>query len=103
MIGAILYTIIGFIEVLLGLRLLLRLMGANPDSGFVSWVYSWSTPLVAPFAGIFGQEATVAGPGVVAQSVFDWTALIALILYGLIGMLLTSWAIGHWGRRTVDA
>ncbi|MBW3568990.1 YggT family protein [Candidatus Parcubacteria bacterium] len=88
MIAGILYAIVGFIEVLLGLRFAFRLLGANPASTFVDWVYDWSTPLAAPFAGIFGQEATVAGPGVVTQSVFDWTALIALIVYGLIGAVL---------------
>lgn len=88
MIAGILYAIVGFIEVLLGLRFLFRLLGANPGSAFVELIYDWSTPLVTPFAGIFGQEATVTGPGVVTQSVFDWTALIALIVYALIGAVL---------------
>ncbi len=90
MVGLIVYGIVGFIEVLVGLRFILRLLGANPDSGFVQGVYEWSTPFVTPFAGIFGQEATVTGSGVVTTSVFDWTALIALVVYaiiaGVIGM-----------------
>ncbi len=65
------------------------MLGANADSSFVQWIYSWSTPLVSPFAGIFGQEATVTGPGVVTSSVFDWTALIAFIIYGLIVAVIT--------------
>lgn len=88
MIGSILYVIIGFIETIVGLRSVFELLGANPASSFVSWIYDWSTPFVAPFAGIFGQSATVTGHGVVAQSVFDWTALIALVVYGLIGMFV---------------
>jgi hypothetical protein len=91
-IGGLVYAIGGFIEALIGLRFVLRLLGADPSSGFVNWIYEWSTPFVSPFAGIFGQEATVAGEGVVTRSVFDWTALIALIviglLVGLIGRML---------------
>jgi hypothetical protein len=75
MIAAILYAIGGVVEALIGLRFMFRLLGANPASGFVNMVYDWSTPFVAPFAGIFGQEsAVIPGTGVAAQSVFDWTA-----------------------------
>lgn len=78
----------GIIETLIALRFVLRLLGANPLNGFVQWVYGWSTPFVAPFAGIFGQNATVTGQGVVTRSVFDWTALIAFIVYAIIIGLL---------------
>lgn len=88
MLAGIVYAIAGFIETLIGLRFILRLVGANPASGFVDWIYDWSTPFVAPFAGILGQDAAVAGEGVVTQSVLDWTALIALVIYGLVGGLL---------------
>lgn len=85
MISRVIYVIGGFIEILIGLRFLFRLLGANPANPFVGWVYDWSSPLVAPFAGIFGQSsAVISGAGVVVASVFDWTALIALIVYGLI-------------------
>jgi hypothetical protein len=95
MITSILYMVIGFIEVLVGLRFVFRLLGANPASSFVNWVYDWSTPLVAPFAGIFGQSATVAGTGVATQSVFDWTALIALVVYGLIAAAISRFAMNR--------
>lgn len=84
MIGAIVYAIGGFIETLIGLRFVFQLLGANPASAFVVWVYDWSTPFVAPFAGIFGVNPTITGPGVVTTSVFDWTALVALVIIGLI-------------------
>lgn len=84
MIAGLIYAIMGLIVGAIGLRFVLRLIGANPSNAIVAWIYSWSTPLVTPFAGIFGQDATVTGPGVVTSSVFDWTALIALVVYGLI-------------------
>jgi hypothetical protein len=71
MIASILYAILGFIEVLLGTRFIFRLLGANPANAFVELVYDLSTPLVAPFAGIFGQSASVTGEGLVTRSVFD--------------------------------
>lgn len=98
----IVYVILGFIELLLGLRFVFLLLGANPDSGIVSWIYSWSGIFTAPFAGIFGQStSTAAGPGIVTQSVFDWTTLIALIVYGIIGALIGS-IFSHWWHRPVS-
>ena len=99
MIARIIYAIGGFIEALIGLRIIFRLLGADPGSVFVNWIYSWSTPFVAPFSGIFGQDATIVnGVGTVVNSVFDWTALIALIvisvIVGLIGALVG-------GRRNI--
>ena len=93
MIASIIYAIGGFIEALVALRFVLRLIGANAGNALVDFVYTWSTPFVAPFSGILGQDATVVnGVGAVATSVFDWAALIALIVIGmvvgLIGTLL---------------
>lgn len=92
MIAGIVYAIGGVVEALVALRFVFRLIGANPANAFVDFIYTWSTPIVAPFSGIFGQDATVvSGIGAVTTSVFDWTALIALfvlgILFGIVGML----------------
>ena len=85
------YAIGGFIETLVALRIVLRLLGANASNMIVSWIYTWSTPFVAPFSGILGQDATVIkGVGAVTSSVFDWTALVALIVIGLIVGLIGS-------------
>lgn len=85
MIASIIYILGGFVEALVGLRFLLRLVGANSANAIVSFIYNWSTPFVAPFSGIFGQDATVVhGVGAVTASVFDWTALIAFIVIGII-------------------
>ncbi len=96
---SIIYAIGGFIETLIGLRIVLRLLGANAANGIVNWIYTWSTPFVTPFSGIFGQDATVIhGVGTVYPSVFDWTALIALIIIGIIVGFVGS-LLGH--RRSV--
>jgi hypothetical protein len=84
MIGSIIYIIGGFIEIILGLRFVLKLFGANPESQFVTWIYNWSAPFVAPFNNIFGTNATSTGTGTVTTGYFDWAALIALIVVGAI-------------------
>lgn len=91
MIGMIVYAIGGFIETISGLRIVFRLVGANAGNAIVSWIYNWSTPFVAPFSGIFGQDATVInGVGTATTSVFDWTALIALIVIGALVSFIGS-------------
>jgi hypothetical protein len=95
MFAGLIYVVGVFVEFLVGLRVLFLLLGANPANAFVHWIYTWSSPFVAPFSGIFGQHnATVAGQGVVVTSVFDWTGLIAFIVYGFI-----VGALGHVARR----
>lgn len=85
MVANIIYAIGGFIELLVGLRFVLRLLGADASNAIVNWVYTWSTPFVAPFSGIFGVDATVVnGIGTATTSVFDWTALVALVIIGLV-------------------
>ncbi|NCU31082.1 YggT family protein [Candidatus Saccharibacteria bacterium] len=85
MVANIIYAIGGFIELLVGLRFILRLLGADAGNAIVNWVYSWSTPFVAPFSGMFGVDATVvSGIGTATTSVFDWTALVALVVIGLV-------------------
>lgn len=87
MVAGLVYIVFGLLELLLALRFVFLLIGANPATEFVAWVYAWSGPFVAPFASIFGQHITTSGTGVVVQSVFDWTTLIALIVYAVIGGL----------------
>jgi uncharacterized protein YggT (Ycf19 family) len=74
--------IFGIIEILIGLRLILKFLGANPSTPFVSWVYSVSYPLIYPFQGIF--------PSSIIQGRFyiEISALVALLVYALIDYLI---------------
>ena len=74
--------IIGFIEVLLGLRVVLKLFGANAESSFVSWVYQASYPLLSPFEGIF-PTSRFSG-----SFVIEFSAIFAIILYAVAGYLV---------------
>lgn len=92
--GAIIALIFGVIEFLVGLRFVFLFLGANPYAPFVTWVYSWSTPLVAPFAGIFGH-AVVNPVGTVIHSIFEPSVLVALVVYAILGAILLRF-FGGW-------
>lgn len=73
----VIWYILGVIEVLLAFRFVLKLLGANPLSGFVSFIYSLSALFVAPFYGILGNPS-------VSGSVLEWSTIIAGIVYFVI-------------------
>lgn len=79
----VIWYIVGLIEVLLIFRVVLKVLAANPTSGFVNLIYTLSDPFALPFTGIFG--VTVA-----AGSVFEWSTLIAGVVYLLIGVGLVE-------------
>jgi len=73
----IIWYILALVEILLGFRVALKALGANPLSGFTSLVYALSDPLTLPFRGILPN--TISG-----ASLFEWSTLIAAIVYALI-------------------
>ncbi|HBW35277.1 MAG: hypothetical protein VR66_04960 [Peptococcaceae bacterium BRH_c23] len=77
----IVYYILGVLQVLLAFRLIFKLLGANPQSPFVSFIYSVSQAFLIPFNGIFRSAVT---KGIEAQSVLEPTTIIAMIVYAII-------------------
>jgi len=75
----IIWYVLGVIEVLLGFRMFLNVLGANPASGFASLIYAISNPLALPFRGIFGITVVPGEP-----AVFEWSTLVAMVVYFLI-------------------
>ncbi|RJQ27534.1 YggT family protein [Candidatus Parcubacteria bacterium] len=71
----IIWYILGLVEVLLVFRVILKVLGANPFVGFTSLIYSITTPLSAPFAGILGVSA------ITGNSIIEWSTIIAVIVY----------------------
>lgn len=76
------------LEILLAFRFVLKLMGANPAAGFTSFIYALTWPFTAPFLAVF-QKTTVQG------SIFEWTTLLAMLVYwliatGIVRLLLMS-------------
>jgi hypothetical protein len=72
------YYVFGVIEVLIATRFVLMLFGANPSAGFVSFIYGLSGLFMAPFNAVFKTQ-TAGG------ATLEWSALVALAVYALIG------------------
>ncbi len=81
-VAQIVYFIGGLIELLLALRFVLQLFGANASNAFVNLIYSWSAPLVAPFFGMFATTPTT-GVGRV-----EIETLVALLVYAFLTYLI---------------
>ena len=73
----ILYTLLGILEILLGLRFVLKFIGANPDAGFSAFIYGITNIFIAPFNALLGTP-TVGG------SIIEVNTLIAMAVYALL-------------------
>jgi hypothetical protein len=81
-VGNVVWYVVGLILVLLAFRFVLKLLGANPESGFVDFIYSITNILTAPFDNIFGVTKTTSGE---VNSVFEPSILVATAVYALLG------------------
>ncbi len=70
----IIWTLLALLEILLGLRFALKLIGANEASPFAMLVYSLSNIFVFPFAGLIGTPAA-------GGMVLEISSLIAMVVY----------------------
>lgn len=75
----IVWFLAGFISVIIALRFVLLLLGANRGAGFTDFIYSISAPFVAPFVGMFGEP-------VYGESVFEVSSILAIVIYLLLGL-----------------
>ena len=72
------WLLLGILEALLGLRIFLKLIGANPANPFAAFLYKLTELFVAPFAGLTSTPA-------VGNMVLEISTFIAMLVYGLIG------------------
>jgi uncharacterized protein YggT (Ycf19 family) len=70
--------VVGVVDILIAARFLGKLLGASSQSAFVNFVYQVSSPLVAPFKGIFGNSGSGANS-------FETASLVAIVVYAVIG------------------
>lgn len=73
--------VVGVIEFLLSLRFIFKFFAVNPGTPFVAWLYGATLSLVSPFARIL-PDLKLGG------FVIDFSILVALIVYVLIGYLI---------------
>ena len=75
------YYVLGTLEVLLAFRLMFKLLGANPGSGFVSFIYSITEIFLGPFNAIFRSAST---EGIETKAVLEPSTIIAMIVYAVL-------------------
>lgn len=79
----IIWYIVSLLEVLLLLRFLLKLFAANPEAGFTNFIYTITWLFANPFLLVF-ETMRIEG------SVFEWSTLLAMGIYALLGWLLVK-------------
>ena len=72
----ILWSLLGFLEILLATRILLRLIAADANSGFAMVIYGITGVFVGPFNGMVATPTS-------GGSSLEVTTLIAMLVYAL--------------------
>jgi predicted membrane channel-forming protein YqfA (hemolysin III family) len=73
--------VFGVIVAFIAIRFLLKLFAANAGAGFVRFIYGVSDIFMAPFQAVFKTQQ-------VNGSVFEWSDLLAIVVY-----LLIAWGL----------
>ena len=92
----VIWLFVGIVEVAIGLRVLLKLIGANPDNSFANFVYSLAGLFLAPFLGLTGSPS---GGGMVLEI----PSIIAMLLYALLGWVIVRAVLPLFGRATTSS
>ncbi len=83
------YYLVGALEILLLLRFLLRLFRANPENQIANFIYSLSTPFVAPFQNLFPEPLEG----------LEINTLFAIAVYALLGWLVAQFIWLIWSQE----
>src|SRR5512141_2993735 len=79
------WLFLGILEALIALRIVLKLIGANPESPIVALIYGFTYLFLFPFAGLVGTPAA-------GNMQLELSSFFAMLIYALI-----AWA----GERIV--
>jgi uncharacterized protein YggT (Ycf19 family) len=75
--------IVGLIIGLIAIRVVLRLIAANPDNAFAQFIYGITAPFVGPFLTLTGTPSF-------EGAVLEIPSLVAIIVYALLGWALAK-------------
>jgi YggT family protein len=84
------------LEILLGLRVILRLIAADPSNSFANFIYHLSNPFLQPFFGLTNNL-------VVESVVLEVPSIIAMFAYALLGWLIIRviWLVFYQPSSTI--
>ncbi|MDO9087379.1 MAG: YggT family protein [Anaerolineaceae bacterium] len=75
------WLFLGILEALLALRFIFKLVGVNEANTFASFLYGLTGIFLAPFSSLTGAPST-------AGMTFEFSTLIAMFVYAMIGWAL---------------
>jgi hypothetical protein len=86
----------GILEALIGLRVGLKLIGANPASPIAALIYAFTDLFLFPFAGLIATPA-------VGGLVLELSSLFAMVFYALIAWIIERviWVIFYRPRGPI--
>jgi len=92
------WLVFGILEVMILLRIALKVLGANAASPIATFIYGFTDLFLLPFKGL---TATPAAGGMVLEI----SSLIAVVIYALIAYALAKiiWVIFYRPRGPVEA
>jgi hypothetical protein len=90
------WLLFGILEVLIALRIGLKLIGANPDSPIVALIYGFTYLFLLPFTGLIGSPTG-------GSMVLELSSMFAMLIYALIAWAMerTVWLIFYRPRGPV--
>jgi uncharacterized protein YggT (Ycf19 family) len=92
------WLLFGILQVLIILRIVLLLLGANEGNDLVAFILAVTNPFVEPFRGMFSLDEVNAAGG----SILDIAAVVALIAWTLVEALVLG-IVGLADRRPATA
>jgi hypothetical protein len=92
------WLLFGILEVLIALRIGLKLIGANPESPIVALIYGFTYLFLFPFEGLVASPA-------MGNMLLELSSIFAMLIYGLIAWAAerTVWLIFYRPRGPVVA
>ncbi len=80
-VNGVIWLLAGILEALIGLRVILKVLAANPANSFASFIYNVSHLFLAPFFGLVGEPRS-------DGNVLEISSLIAMVVYFLIAVAI---------------
>jgi len=77
------WLLLGILEALIALRIGLKLIGANPASPIVAFIYGFTYLFLFPFAGMIASPSS-------GSTVLELSSVFAMLAYALI-----AWVVGR--------
>lgn len=84
----IVWLITSIIEALIGIRILLKLIAANPLAGFARFIYSITDVFLVPFVGLTTDPSA-------NGAILEISSIIAMLVYALLawGIVRVMWVV----------